>query len=151
MFFSKETFPRLFKKGKLVSRLYLLLKRELFRLFDHIIELQHATVPKRQNANHLVDHHHESLICEFVQYRGIQCGIKGGYFVQYGEKQCDRTGRHFGECSCKQNDTSHHRILGKHASKLYVYILYIYEAHNMNSKFKFSTCVYTLRKQSTIL
>ena len=68
MFFSKETSPRLFKKGKLVSSLYLFLKTELFRLFDHITELQHATVSKRQNANHLVDHHHESLICELQQF-----------------------------------------------------------------------------------
>ena len=66
--FSKGTFPRLFKKGELGSSLYLLLKAELFMLFDHITELQHVTVPKCQNANNLIDHHHESLKGELQQF-----------------------------------------------------------------------------------
>ncbi len=68
MLFSKGTFPRLFKKCELGSSFYLLLKAELFRLFDHITDLQHVTVPKHQNANHLADHHHESLGCERQQF-----------------------------------------------------------------------------------
>ena len=50
------------KRVNLVTSLYLhVLKAEWFRLFDWIAELQHATVPQQQNADHLVDCHNETM------------------------------------------------------------------------------------------
>ena len=60
--FPSGTFPILFKADEFGSSSYLhVLKAEWFRLFDRIAELQHVTVPQRQNADHLVDYHYEAL------------------------------------------------------------------------------------------
>jgi hypothetical protein len=68
-FFPRGTFPRLFKNGEWGSSSYLhVLKAEWFMLFDRIAELQHITVPKRQNADHMANHHYESLKRELQQF-----------------------------------------------------------------------------------
>ena len=60
--FPSGPFPILFKEDEFGSSLYLhVLKAEWFRLFDCIAELHHVTVPQGQNADHLVDHHYETL------------------------------------------------------------------------------------------
>jgi hypothetical protein len=60
--FPSGIFPILFEEDEFGLSLYLhVLKAEWFRLFDCIAELQHVTVPEQQNADHLVDHHYETL------------------------------------------------------------------------------------------
>jgi hypothetical protein len=60
--FPTGTSPKLFDKGGLGSKSYLhILKAEWFRLFDRIAELQHVTVPKRINGDHMVDDCYQRL------------------------------------------------------------------------------------------
>lgn len=67
--FPMGTFPRLFDKGEFGSKSYLhVLKAEWFRLFDRIAELQHVTVPKRLNADHMVERCYESRKFELQQF-----------------------------------------------------------------------------------
>jgi hypothetical protein len=68
--FPSGTIPTLFEEVEFGSKLYLhVLKAEWFRLFDHVAELQHVTVPQRRNADHLVDRHYETMKLELQTFQ----------------------------------------------------------------------------------
>ena len=84
--FQSGTFPKLFKEDEFGSSLYLhVLKAKWFRLFDCIAELQHVTMPQRQNVYHLVDHHYETLKGEASNFLLAQ---DPAFIVQCGGNQC---------------------------------------------------------------
>ncbi|KAI2513590.1 hypothetical protein MHU86_730 [Fragilaria crotonensis] len=67
--FPQGTFTKLFQRVDFASSSYLhAMKAEWFWLFDRIAELQHVTVPKRQNSNHLINPCYESLKCELKTF-----------------------------------------------------------------------------------
>ena len=90
--------------------------------------------------------------CQFCAIQGNTVWPHRRMFVKCREKQCDLTWGRFGECRGKQCDTTHYRILEKHSSKLYVYILYIYGSCRHYTLQNFGkACLQTVRIHSVHL